>query len=239
MPQPTFPRIPSHTGSACLKVLLLSWVLLTAPGCASNRAMDARDPLEGVNRNIHAFNEVTNEKLFNPLTRLYRAITPDFLDRAISNVFNNLGSIANIANNLLQLQINQAGAELARLAFNSSLGLGGLIDVGSHVNLEENPEDFGQTLAVWGVPAGPFIMVPFFGPATVRDISISIVDIALLSPISYLRNTPARAGLMGLEYIDFNSDLKAAKTLLAAAAVDEYEFTKNIYFEKRAQDLLE
>ncbi|MEE9575587.1 MAG: VacJ family lipoprotein, partial [Gammaproteobacteria bacterium] len=156
----------------------------------------------------------------------------------ISNFFNNIDDISIIANDILQLKIGQAYMDTARFVFNSTLGLAGFRDVSSQMGLEKHDEDFGQTLAVWGVGAGPYIVTPFFGPTTLRDSTSLIVDDILLNPVSYLNNNDAlKAGILSLNYIDIKADLLTANELIDEAALDQYEFTKNAYFSRRESQI--
>jgi len=187
------------------KLVLCFSLLVFSSGCATTGSGDPRDPLEGFNRGVYSFNQGMDTVLFDPISKVYQAITPDVVDEGVSNFFSNLGEISNIANGILQLKIDQAG----------------------------------QTLAHWGVGPGPYLVAPFFGPTTLRDSTILIVDAGLLNPVFYLDNTVLKAGLLTLDYVDFKADLLSAKGILEEAALDEYEFVKSAYFEKRASQIAE
>jgi len=202
-------------------------------GCATTGSGDPRDPFEGFNRGVYSFNKGMDDVLFDPLGKFYKTITPDFVDRGVTNFFSNLNDIAVAVNSLLQLKVDQALSVATRFVFNSTIGIAGFFDVGTAVDLPKHDEDFGQTLAFWGVGAGPYVMVPFFGPTTFRDATGFIVDRGVLNPVFYVNDTAARAGLLTLNYVDFKADLLSAKKLLGDAALDEYEFLKSAYFEKR------
>lgn len=201
--------------------------------CATTGSGDPRDPFEGFNRGVYSFNKSMDNVLFDPLGKFYQTITPDFVDRGVTNFFSNLNDIAVAVNSLLQLKVDQALSVATRFVFNSTIGIAGFFDVGTAVDLPRYDEDFGQTLAFWGVGPGPFVMVPLFGPTTIRDATGFIVDRGVLNPVFYIDDTAARAGLLTLNYVDFKADLLSAKKLLGDAALDEYEFLKNAYFEKR------
>jgi len=218
--------------AACAAVLIVS-----AGGCATTGSGDPRDPWEGFNRGVYSFNETMDNVLFNHVSNLYQAITPNFVDRGVTNFFNNLNDIAVVVNDILQFKIDQALSDASRFIFNSTIGLVGFFDVSTPMGLPKHDEDFGQTLAYWGVGSGPFLMVPFFGPATIRDALGLAVDNGILNPVFYLDNTELKAGLLTLNYVDFKADLLSAKKLVAEAAIDEYEFIKNAYFEKRASQI--
>jgi phospholipid-binding lipoprotein MlaA len=206
-------------------------------GCATTGTSDPRDPLEGFNRGVYSFNKGMDNVLFDPLSKFYQAITPKFVDRGVTNFFSNLNDIAVTVNSLLQFKIDQALSDATRFIFNSTIGIFGFFDVSSAVDLPKHDEDFGQTLAVWGIGSGPFVMVPFFGPTTIRDATGFVVDRGILSPIFYVDDDALKAGLLTLNYVDFKADLLSAKKLLGDASVDEYEFLKNAYFEKRTSQI--
>ncbi|MCG8324571.1 MAG: VacJ family lipoprotein [Thiotrichales bacterium] len=212
-----------------LVILFVS--LLTA--CATTGSGDPRDPWEGFNRSVYKFNETLDGVLFDPISKVYKVITPEIIDTGITNMFSNLGDISVIANDILQFKFSQAMSDLARFIFNSTLGLLGFFDVSTQMGFEKHNEDFGQTLATWGMGPGPFLMVPFFGPSTVRDATGFAVDAGLLNPVFYIEDELTRAGLLTLNYVDFKADLTSAVNLLEEAALDKYEFLKNAYFEKR------
>ena len=221
------------------KYTLFFSFILFAGGCATTGSGDPRDPIEGFNRGVYSFNEGMDKVLFDPISNVYKTITPDVVDKGITNFFSNLGEIAVVANDILQLKIDQALSDATRFIFNSTIGLAGFFDVSSAVGLPKHDEDFGQTLGYWGVGPGPFIMAPFFGPTTLRDSTTLIVDAGILNPIFYLENTALKAGLLTLNYIDFKADLLSAKSILGEAALDEYEFIKNAYFDKRENQIAE
>ena len=220
-----------------MRLIVCVAAVLFASGCATIGAYDERDPLEGFNRGVYGFNQGMDKVLFNPLGKLYRAITPDFIDKGITNFFSNLNEIAVVANDIMQFKISQAFSDAVRFIFNSTLGLLGFYDVSSTMGLDKHNEDFGQTLGVWGVGSGPYLMVPFFGPTTLRDATGFIVDQGILNPVFYLNNDELRAGLLTIRYIDFKSDLLSTNKLISDAALDEYEFIKNAYFEKRESQI--
>ena len=134
---------------------------------------------------------------------------------------------------ILQLKIGQAVSDIARFICNTTIGLLGFFDISTQFGLPKHKEDFGQTLAQYGFGSGAFLVVPFFGPTSIRDAAGFGIDNALLSPVAYVDNSAHRAGLLSLEYVDFKADLLSANRLISEAALDEYEFIKNAYFEYR------
>ncbi|RKZ47451.1 MAG: VacJ family lipoprotein [Gammaproteobacteria bacterium] len=221
-----------------MRLIICVVLVVFISGCASTGVKDERDPIEGFNRTMYSFNQGMDKVLFNPIAKFYQLITPDFVERGISNIFNNIDDISIIANDILQLKIGQAYMDTARFLVNSTLGLAGFLDVSSQMGLEKHDEDFGQTLAVWGVGAGPYIVVPIFGSTTLRDSTSLIVDDMLLNPVSYLNNNDAlKAGILTLNFIDIKADLLTTNDLINEAALDQYEFTKNAYFSRRESQI--
>lgn len=217
---------------ACLYKALLCSCLIFLSGCATTQAVDERDPWEGFNRGVYSFNEGMDKFLFDPIGKTYNKVMPEYLNKGITNFFSNLNQIPAIANALLQLKFDKAVNDFVRFFINSTWGILGFNDLlGS--SLPSGQEDFGQTLAHYGVGHGPYLVVPFFGPSSVRD-TVGFAADAFLNPIPYLESDELRAGLLSLNYVDFKSDLLSAVDLLEEAALDKYEFTKNAFFEKRA-----
>lgn len=220
-----------------LKVFLVGLSMLFLSACATTGGLDDRDPWEGFNRGVYSFNEVIDNIIFEPIGKVYDILTPDIIDEGISNFFGNIGQLSVIANDLLQFKFDQAANDTVRLFLNSTIGLFGFFDVSSSGGLHSSEEDFGQTLAHWGVGSGPYIVVPFLGPATVRDATGAAVDLAVFNPIAYIDDDVTRAGLLSLNYVDFKSDILSTTDLIKEAALDEYDFTKNAYFEKRKSQI--
>ncbi len=210
--------------------LIIGMFFLSA--CATTGALDDRDPWEGFNRGVYSFNQTMDDFLFDPIGEGYNFIMPEFLDTGISNFFSNIGQVPVIANDILQFKFDQAVNDIVRFFLNSTFGLLGFFDISTEAGLPSSKADFGQTLAHYGVDSGPYLVVPFLGPATVRHAAGFAVDGAL-NPIFYIDNDMTKAGLLTLSFIDVKSDILSAVDLLEEAAVDKYEFTKNAYFEKR------
>ncbi|MEE8321286.1 MAG: VacJ family lipoprotein [Gammaproteobacteria bacterium] len=219
---------------SCYRLVFVIAILTIIPGCATTGVTDSRDPFEGFNRGVYKFNQAVDNALFTPLGKAYNAVTPKVVNKGVSNFFSNLGDIAVVANDLMQFKPGQAVSDAARFIFNSTIGLLGVFDVSTGMGLPKHNEDFGQTLAHWGVGSGPYLMFPLFGPTTLRDATSLAVDKGFLNPVFYVDNTAARAGLLTLNYVDFKADLLTADRLLEEAALDKYEFIKSAYFEKRA-----
>lgn len=219
--------------STLVRCLIVATLLALAGGCATTGSADPRDPIEGLNRSMYGFNKFMDKAVFDPVGKVYKTVVPLPLDRGVTNFFNNLGEISVVANDILQFKFGQAFRDAGRFVVNSTMGIGGLFDVATGKGLERHNEDFGQTLGRWGIGSGPFLVAPFFGPTTLRDAVGFGVDSAFLNPVSYVDPDAYRAGLLSLNYIDFKTDSKSARSLVGEASVDEYEFLKNAYLERR------
>ncbi len=173
----SYKKILAH----CCLIFTLAISLALSTGCATlDGPENPDDPLERYNRSMYAFNDALDRAILKPVAKGYEFIMPSFASKGVSNFFSNLDDIVVFANELLQFKINDALATSARFVYNSTFGLLGLIDVAKHMDLPKKNEDFDQTLAVWGVDSGPFIVLPLFGPQTVRDTAGLTVDTVLL-----------------------------------------------------------
>lgn len=166
----------------------MHWIVaaLTVGVVGEAQAQEAttRDPFEPFNRAMFSFNEVVDKYALEPIAKGYRAITPDEFREGVGNVLHNLRAPVTFANDVLQAEPKRAGTTVARFGINSTLGVAGIFDVASTFGLQKHSEDFGQTLGVWGVPSGPYLVLPILGPSTIRDSSGALVDIAI-NPINY------------------------------------------------------
>lgn len=217
-----------------LQLILLISVL---SGCATTgEYADPRDPLETYNRSMHTFNEKVDDIVIKPLAKGYKKVTPAPVDKGVTNFFDNLADVGSAINNLLQFKLQHAANDVGRVMVNSTLGLGGLFDVASNMNLQKYGEDFGQTLGVWGSGPGPYIVLPLLGPSSGRDFAGQVVD-WFTNPVSYLNSDGWRYGLTALDKLDTRADLLGASRVMEEAALDPYEFTKDLYLQKRRYDI--
>lgn len=210
-------------------------------GCASTQVRDEIDPWEDWNKKVHTLNDNLDEYILRRGAKIYRWITPRFVDKSITNVFSNINDIGVTINDVLQGKFKQSGMDFSRFLVNSTIGVGGLIDVASMIELPKNREDFGQTLGVWGVPTGPYIVLPFFGPSSARGIGGLMGD-AALNPISYTGFWVPylSTGLFVLETIDKRADnLGTVRIANEAAAFGRYEFFRDAYIAKRKSLVLD
>ena len=227
--------------SAALRRLgrtLLLAVVIGLAGCATGPYPDPRDPLEDFNRAAHSFNEMIDRAVLKPLAGGYQYITPEPVDRGVTNFFNNLADVRSALNNLLQFKIGRALSDVSRVMVNTTVGVAGLFDVASNMNIPRYDEDFGQTLGTWGVAAGPYIVLPIVGPSSGRDTVGWVVD-WFTNPIYYLEDDTIRWSLYGLRFVDRRADLLNASRVLDEAALDPYAFVRDAYLQKRQNDVFD
>ncbi|MXZ80286.1 MAG: VacJ family lipoprotein [Gammaproteobacteria bacterium] len=213
--------------------LILSAVLvLSLAGCATSgsRSPDY-DRFEGVNRSIHRFNMAGDRVLFRPLAQIYDDALPDPAKTGIRNVFNNLWEPATVVNDLLQGKPAMAGRDMMRFVINTTFGILGLFDVAHIFGLPRREEDFGQTLAVWGVPSGPYVVLPFLGPSTLRDTFGTVVRSVYTDALAYAES-PDREYATVLRIISGRARLLPADDILAAQP-DQYLFIREAWTQQR------
>jgi phospholipid-binding lipoprotein MlaA len=203
------------------------WASLAVAPMAANAADE--DPWEGVNRAIFRFNDTVDTYALKPIAQGYEFITPQFLEDGIHNMFKNVGEVTNFANDVLQAKPEAAGVDTARLIFNTTFGLLGFFDVGTKMGLQRNDEDFGQTLGHWGIDSGPFVMLPLFGPSTVRDAFAKYPD-TYTQPWRYIDHVPTRNTALGVSIVDTRASLLSAEKLING---DKYIFIRNAYLQNR------
>ncbi|PZP26034.1 MULTISPECIES: MlaA family lipoprotein [Pseudomonas] len=187
------------------------------------------DPWESFNRGIFRFNDTLDTYALKPLAQGYQAVTPQFLEDGIHNVFGNIGDVTNLVNNLLQGKVHDAGVDTSRLIFNTTFGLLGFFDVAKHMGLQKSDEDFGQTLGAWGVGSGPYVVLPLFGPSTLRDAPARIPD-SFLNVYPYIDHVPTRNVTFAVDTIDTRASLLDAEKMISG---DKYVFLRNAYLQNR------
>lgn len=220
------PRRARRVLPALLAVSLLA-------GCAAATPQNRFDPYEAANRKVHAFNDVVDRAALQPLARGYRAVTPEPARAAVSNVFGNLEDVVSVVNHLLQGQFARASSDLMRVALNSTLGLGGLIDIATPAGLPSYKTGFGETLGRWGYQNSAYLVLPLFGPSTVRDTVGKVADSAS-NPQSYLLGQPAdRNSASGLSLVNRRANALALTEAADEAALDSYSFTRDGYLQYR------
>jgi phospholipid-binding lipoprotein MlaA len=215
-----------------MAIALMPILLFVLSGCATGPERDPRDPLEPLNRAVDSFNQMFDRVLMEPLARGYKAITPAPVDQGVTNFFNNLSDLRSALNNLLQFKVGRAFSDVGRFAVNSTVGVLGLMDVASNMDLPRYNEDFGQTLGVWGVGSGPFLVLPFIGPSSARD-GVGVVVDWYTDPLILIEDDTVRWSLRGLKIIDARADLLSASRVVSQAALDPYAFIRDAYLQRR------
>lgn len=206
---------------------------VTANEAANDYAADYRnpDPWEPVNRVVFRFNDTLDTYALKPVAKGYDKIMPQPLNDGVSNVFNNVGEPKNFLNNTLQGKFHDAGVDLARFLLNSTVGVVGVFDVATRMGLSRNREDFGQTLGAWGVESGPFVMLPLFGPSSVRDAgALAVESYAGYNYGTQTDHVRTRNSAAGVDLVDTRADLLAHERLIRG---DKYRFIRNVWLQHR------
>ena len=206
-------------------------VALALTGCATG---PANDPFERYNRGTTDFNESLDAMVLKPVAQAYREVTPPMARTGVSNFFANLGDAWSFVNNVLQLRAEPALNSLVRFNVNTLFGLGGVLDVASEMGVDRYKQDLGQTLGRWGVPTGPYFVMPVLGPSTVRDALLFPVELNA-GPIAQFNSETTRRSLYLLRAVDIRSNLLRASSVLDGAALDKYSFMRDAYMSVRSQ----
>ncbi|MFT5710075.1 MAG: phospholipid-binding lipoprotein MlaA [Halioglobus sp.] len=188
------------------------------------------DPLESINRPLFALNDGLDRLLIKPVAQIYHAVMPDVGERGVGNFFANLYDINTMINALLQWRLEGAVQSGGRFLVNSTAGFLGFIDVATPMGMRPFHTDFGQTLATWGVGSGPYIMVPLFGPRTLRSGAGTMVDLYLAPQVYFVEDTRVRNTLFGAELVDARARLLKAEELMSG---DRYIFIRDAYLQQR------
>ena len=208
-------------------------LILSLAGCATTSGTATPgDPLERWNRGVHKFNDAIDRGVLKPVAKRYRKYVPQVVRTGISNALTNLAYPTTIVNDLLQLKLKDTAVDIGRFALNSTLGLGGLLDPASRVGLARNDEDFGQTLGRWGVPPGPYLVLPLLGPSTLRDTPALAADSQTDLRTQLDLKTAERATLAALSVIDRRAGLLSYDDQLARA-FDPYAFVRDAWLQRR------
>lgn len=216
-------------------MVMLSGVLLLG-GCASTG--NPADPLEPYNRAVFKFNDAVDRVALKPAARAYQAATPSFVQTGVSNFFGNLSDLWSSLNNFAQLKGQDGLNDFMRFAVNSTLGLAGVLDIATPTGLRKHNEDLGQTLGYWGVPAGPYVVLPLLGPSTVRDTAALPGDV-WGDPWIRVNDIPWRNGGLVLRAVDERASALDASNLVDDAAINRYEFIRDGYLQRRNSRVLD
>jgi phospholipid-binding lipoprotein MlaA len=216
----TFPRT--------LLVLLFALVL---SGCATTGS-DPRDPWEGMNRKTYAFNDAIDKAVLKPVAVGYTKVLPGFAREGVSNFFENLEDIGTALNNVLQGKPGKGASDAARFVVNTVFGFFGLWDIATPLGLEKHYEDFGQTLGVWGLQSGPYLVLPLLGPSSMRDAPARFIDPSWYYP-QYISSDTLYWSIWSLDKIRIRASVLQAESTLAAASLDDYTFIRDAWLQRR------
>jgi phospholipid-binding lipoprotein MlaA len=222
----------------CLRLAGAALLLASLAGCASGPYPNAADPFEPFNRGVSRFNDAVDDAVLVPVATAYQKVLPSPVRTGVNNFFGNLGEVWNFANSVLQLKLQNSAETLMRFNVNTFFGLGGLLDVASEVGIDRHNEDFGQTLGRWGMPSGPYVVLPLLGPSTLRDTAALPVD-AYGDPVGHIDDIPVRNSLYVLRAVDTRSTFLRASQLIGDAALDKYSFTRDAYLQRRRSEVFD
>ncbi len=215
--------------------LSMGLALLALAGVAQAEE-DSRDPYEKFNRAMFAVNEKIDTYAAKPLAQGYDAAVPLPAKSSIGNALGNVGDLWIGVNNVLQGKFSEAGSDLGRLLINSTVGILGLFDVATELGLEKHDEDFGQTLAVWGIKDSSYLVLPVFGPRTVRDAAGLVAD-TYADPLGEVRPVSARNSIRGVRFVDIRASLLPADKVVEEAALDKYAYIRDAYLQRRRHQI--
>jgi phospholipid-binding lipoprotein MlaA len=227
---------PASISARSAAALLLCAALCGLGGCATGP--NPHDPFEPFNRKVMQFNEGVDAIALKPAATVYRQALPPLVRTGVSNFFGNLGDAWSFVNSLLQLHLQDAAENFLRFNVNTVFGLGGILDIASDAKIERHKEDFGQTLGRWGVPAGPYLVLPLLGSSTLRDALALPVD-RQADPVHYVEGAGSRNSLYVLRAVDIRSNLLRASSVLDQAALDKYSFTRDAYLQRRRAQIFD
>jgi phospholipid-binding lipoprotein MlaA len=233
----TLPSFAAGTLARRASLVLVAALLVMLGGCAGFNK-NPRDPLEPLNRGVMQFNEGIDAMVLKPAATAYKNGVPPLVRTGVSNFFGNLGDAWSFVNSVLQLKLQNAAEDFMRLNVNTFFGLGGVLDIASELNIERHKEDFGQTLGRWGVPAGPYLVLPLLGPSTLRDALALPIDYKG-DPVQRVEPLADRNALYVLRAVDVRANLLRIGSVISGAALDKYSFTRDAYLQKRRADIFD
>ena len=228
---PSFAAGPRSPWASLLRLLVLVLGLVLA-GCASGPQANPADPLEPWNRGVYKFNDAVDGAVLKPVASAYRSTVPELVRKGVGNFFANLEDAWTTVNSVLQLKGQAAGESFTRFWVNTFMGLGGVLDVASEMQIPRHNEDFGQTLGHWGVGAGPYLMLPLMGPSTLRDTAALPADWQG-DPVRELNDVPVRNTLLVTRVVHKRASLLKQEGLLEEAALDKYTLLRDVYLQHR------
>ncbi|WP_066268405.1 MlaA family lipoprotein [Hydrogenophaga palleronii] len=214
----------------------LAATLSLLSACATGPDANPSDPLEPFNRGVYRFNDAIDTAVLKPVATAYQNVTPSPIRTGVGNFFGNLGDLWSSVNAGLQLRPLEATENLMRFSVNTVFGLAGVLDIATEMGIPRTRIDFGQTLGRWGAPPGAYLVLPLFGPSTVRDGAASLVD-GMADPVVGLDHVATRNSLIGLRVVDGRSRLLRASDMLDEAALDKYSFMRDLYLSRRQSQI--
>lgn len=215
---------------------LAAVMVLGLTACATGPDVHPKDPLEPWNRGVYRFNDVLDTNVVKPVAEIYQEVTPDPVRKGVSNFFGNIRDVWSSVNAALQLRPQEAVENLFRVGVNTTLGLGGILDVATELGIPRARLDFGQTLGRWGVPSGPYLVLPLLGPSSVRDATGRGVQMRV-NEFTDFKDSTLRDSLTALEIVDTRAGLLRAGGLLDEAAIDKYSFMRDFYLQRRQNQI--
>lgn len=217
-----------YAGAAAVVALLA--------GCATGPNANPADPFEPMNRSVMRFNDGVDNAVLRPTATAYRNVVPSLMRTGVSNFFGNISDVWSLANNVLQLKVQNSAETFMRLNVNTFFGLGGLLDVAGDLGIERHREDFGQTLGHYRVPAGPYLVLPLLGPSTVRDTAALPVD-SYGDGVGAIQDIAWRNSFYALRVVDGRANLLRVSQMLEDAALDKYSFTRDAFLQRRLSEV--
>ena len=232
-PRPLFAQLRRTLG---LRWALAASALILMTGCATGPNANPADPFEPLNRQVSRFNDTVDDAVLRPVATVYQRVLPSPIRTGVNNFFANLSDVWSFANSVAQLKLQDSAQTFMRVNVNTVFGLGGILDVATEAGIDRHTEDFGQTLGRWGVPSGPYLVLPLLGPSTVRDATALFVDVQG-DLISVIGDIPVRNSLYAIRLVDLRSNLLRASQLLEDAALDRYTFTRDAFLQRRRNEV--
>ena len=222
----------SKTAIRWVTIALMALFLTACASIPSGSIADPRDPFERYNRAMFSFNKTVDDKVLTPVATGYVNVIPSMIRTAIGNFFGNIGDVWTAVNNYLQGKPSEGTSDVARVVLNSTFGIVGLIDVATPAGLVQHEEDFGQTLGVWGVKSGPYLVLPIFGASTVRDGLARPLDL-YANPIGLVDNVRIENSARALRLVDERAALLDSSRMVEDAALDPYLFVRDAHLQRR------
>lgn len=219
-----------------LSLAILGPMVVVLQGCATGPNANPADPMEPLNRAIFGFNDSLDRALVRPLAVAYEQAVPVLVQKGVGNFFGNISDVWSVANNVLQFKPQEAAEMFLRVGVNTLFGFAGVVDIATELRLPKNRQDFGQTMGVWGVNPGPYVVLPILGPSSVRDAVGSAVDLNV-DLVGNLRDVPLRNSLQAARAVDKRAELLDTTNALDQAALDRYTFARDVYLHRRASSI--